>query len=205
MQYNNEPYVPPSLRNPKDFATFNKELVNAVTCCEAVEHEPWNALSAHEVLQKARRRKGRASVRAVSLPSESSACTQCFMAFEAKESDGHYTYILAFRNDRGCYDDMVSTPVGFAEDLEENENNFQVHKSLWWRAATLPLRSLPPQWRSGLRDRRHRLILTGFSVAGAVAALATLQLLESEDPDLRQQVRTSFLPSCKLCVEQASV
>ena len=181
-----ELYVPWELRHPKEFAAFNKELVNAVTCCEAVEQNPWSSHTAEAVIRKASRRKGRATVRAVSPPSQP-RCAQSFMAFEAKE-DGHITYIIAFRNDRECYNDIVSTPSAFADDPVENDKNFQVNKSLWWRASAVPIRSLPPQWRSGLRDRRHRLVLTGFSVGGAIAALATLQLLEAEDPDLRQQV-----------------
>jgi hypothetical protein len=182
-----EPHVPRGLRNEKALARFNKELTNAVTCCEAVEQSPWTAPAAREIIRRARRRDSHATVKVVSLPSEPS-CTQRFMAFEAKE-DGHTTYIIAFRSDRECYNDMVSQPEGFVD--VENDNNFQVHKSLWWRAATVPLRSLPPQWRRGLRDRGHRLLLTGFSVGGAVAALATLQLLEAEDSDLRDQVRNS--------------
>ncbi|KAG0608610.1 hypothetical protein M758_8G119100 [Ceratodon purpureus] len=179
-------YVPLDLKKPKEFAAFNKELVNAVTCCEAVEQNPWSSHTAEEVLRQACRRKGHATVRAVSLPS-GPWCAQPFMAFEAKE-ENHISYIIAFRNDRECYNDIVTTPSAFAENLVENDKNFQVNESLWWRASAVPIQSLPPQWRSGLRDRRHRLILTGFSVGGAVAALATLQLLEAEDPDLRQQI-----------------
>lgn len=176
-------YVPLNLRDPKAFAAFSKELVNAVTCCEAVEQGPWTPRTALEILQKAERKRGHATVWTVSLPSE--GCSQRFRVFSAKE-DGHTTYIIAFRSDEECYNDIVKKSEEFSE--VENDNNFQVHKALWWRAATMPLRSLPPQWRSELREGRHRLILTGFSVGGAVAALATLQLLEAEDPDLREQV-----------------
>ena len=186
------PYVPPNLRDSKHFDAFNQELLNAVTCCVAVELEQFNNVGALEIVNKARRKNPNVTVKAVSLPSEpSSGCLQRFMAFKAKfkaKDDGKITaYILAFRSDRECYSDMVSKSGGSIDGLED-DNNFHVHKSLWWRAAATPLRSLPPEWQSGLRFHRHRLILTGFSVGGSVAALATFQLLEAEDPVIRQQV-----------------